>query len=194
MKCRVSAAVRRTHSTNKVTQAMTAILVEAFGSIVNEELRVEDVSLEDAMGVALQRIDNYSVLSLEGVDKIYTGMNGDVTHALQDAVEALDMDVEIQPFYPNVKNIQEEDDVDYQTAWKQGFTWRNNRLFIEDEDDDRQETVEAAVRIGDAGNNGEALLQHARRKGVVAIDINLDDLVERDLAYASSDDAAAAEA
>ncbi len=168
-----------------------SILVEAFGSIVNEDLRVEDVSLEDVMSVALQRIDNHAVLSLDDVDKLYTGMNGDVTHALQDAIDTLDLDLEVQPFYPNVKNIQEEDDVDYQTAWKQGFTWRNNRLFVEDEDDDRQETVSAAVRVGDAGNNGEALLQHARRKGVVAIDINLDDLVERDLAYSSADSGSA---
>jgi len=161
------------------------VLIEAFGSIVNEELRTEDVSLEDAMAVALQRLD--TIVGTDDIDTIYTGMNGDVTHALQDAVDTLNLDVDVQAFYPNVKNIMEEDDIDYQTAWKQGFTWRNNRLFVNDEDDERQETVSLCVRVGDAGNNGEALLQHARRKGVPALDLNLDDLVEKNAAYGGSE-------
>jgi len=166
---------------------MTAILVEAFGSIVNQDLRVEDVDLEEVAAVGLQRIDD--IIGLDGVETVYTGMNGDVTFALQDAVETLGLDVEIQAFYPNVSNIADEDDIDYNTAWKNGFTWRNNCLFVEDDEDDDRETVDATVRLGDAGNNGEALLQHARRKGVPALDINLDDLVDKDAAYGDGETA-----
>ena len=165
---------------------MNAILVEAFGSIVNENLRVEDTDLDEVMAVALQRLD--SIVGLDDVETVYTGMNGDVTFALQDAVETLGMDVEIQAFYPNVSEIAEEDDIEYNQAWKNGFTWRNNCLFVEDEEDDQRETVGLTVRVGDAGNNGEALLQHARRKGVPALDINLDELVQKDEAYGEAED------
>ncbi len=173
---------------------MTHILLEAFGGITNEDIRKDDISLEDAMAVALQRISGHPLLSLEEVETIYTGMNGDVTIALQEAVGNLDLDVEIQAFYPNVTDIQDEDDISYQEAWKKGFTWRNNVLFTDDEDDDEQEAVVAAVRVGDAGNNGEALLQHARRKGVAAIDLNLDDLVNKDKAYGGQEADSSAEA
>jgi len=165
------------------------VLIEAFGSIVSEDTRNDDVSLEDAMDAALQRVD--AIVGLDSVESIVTGMNADVTYALQDAVEASDRDIDVRAFYPNVNNIAEEDDVDYQTAWKQGFTWRNNRLFVNDEDDDEQEVVDLCVRVGDAGNNGNALLQHARRKGVPALGLNLDSMVDRSAAYGDDEDSPA---
>jgi hypothetical protein len=167
------------------------ILLEAFGSIVNEDLRSEGVSLEDVLSAGLDELE--AAINMSDVETIVTGMNGDVTHALQDAVEARDMDVDVDAFYPNVSNIADEDDIEYNEAWKKGFTWRNNKLFVADEDSDT-ETVDMTVRFGDAGNNGEALLQHSRRKSVPALDINLDRLVNRDAAYGGGDEAASAEA
>ncbi len=172
---------------------MTSILVEAFGSIGNNELLKDDIALDDTMAVALQRLNKHPVLDFESVDKIYTGMNGEITMALQDAIDTMGVDVEVQAFYPNVTDIQDEDDISYQEAWKKGFTWRNNVLFADNEDDD-EDTVDACIRVGDAGNNGEALLQHARRKGVLAIDINLDDLVNKDEAYGGQEADSSAEA
>ncbi len=156
------------------------VLVEAFGSIVNEELQSEGVSLETVVRDGLEEID--LLIGLDSVDKIITGMNGDVTFALQDIVDEVGYDVEVSAFYPNVNRIAEEDDIEYQEAWKKGFTWRNNKVFTDAEDDDT-DTVDVCVRLGDAGNNGQALLQHARRKGVPAIDINLDHCIDRDAAY-----------
>lgn len=157
------------------------VLIEAFGSIVNDELRDDDVSLQDAMSEALDRVSE--VVDMDAVETIYTGMNADVTFALQDAVEASDIDADVQAFYPNVQEIADEDDVEYQEAWKRGYTWRNNRLFVDDEDDDEQDLVDLVIRVGDAGNNGAALIQQARSKGVLAMDVNLDDMIDRDAAY-----------
>jgi len=165
-------------------------LIEAFGSPVSEEARLEDVDLEDVAAVGLQRLD--ATIGLDDVEKIYTGMNADVTYALMDAVETLDLDIEVQPFYPKVNDIAEEDDISYQDAWKKGFTWRNNRLFVNDEENDEQDLVDLTVRFGDAGNNGQALLQHARRKGVPALDFNLDDLVDKEAAYGDGETEAVA--
>lgn len=166
---------------------MTHVLIEAFGSIVNEDLRSDEVSLADALENGLGRLSDF--VDFSEVEKIYTGMNKDVTYALEDAVESMALDAEVNAFYPNVSNIAEEDDIEYNEAWKKGFTWRNNQLFVEDASDDERDHVSAAVRIGDAGNNGQALLQHARQKQVVAIDINLDDLIDRDAAYGGSEEA-----
>lgn len=165
------------------------VLFEAFGSIVDEDLRQDDMSLEDLMVEALDRVSD--VVDFSNVEKMYTGMNADVTFALQDAVEASDIDVDVQAFYPNVKSIAEEDDVEYNEAWKRGYTWRNNQLFVEDEENDQQDVVSLVIRVGDAGNNGSALLKQARSKGVTGMDVNMDDLIDRDAAYGSSDSVSA---
>ena len=157
------------------------ILIELFGSIVNEDVQKDGVSFQDVAEEALEAVDER--IGLDDVDKVFTGMNADATYALQDAVENMGLDVDVQAFYPNVNNIAEEDDIEWNQAWKNGFTWRNNKLFVDDEEDDEQDLVEIAVRLGDAGNNGEALIAHARRKGVDAMDINLDELVNKDEAY-----------
>jgi hypothetical protein len=166
------------------------ILIEAFGSIVNEDTRKDNVSLEDALVVGLQELGKF--VDFEEVDQVFTGMNSEVTYALEDAVGGIDIpDMTVRAFYPNVNDIMEQDDVEYNEAWKRGYTWRNNQLFIEDTEDDERDTVDLCVRIGDAGSNGSALLQHARTKGVAALDLNIDQVVNRDKAYGSSDQKAA---
>jgi len=94
---------------------MEKILVEAFGSIVSEDLRNDGVSLQDAMSAGLDQLAEQ--IDLDSVEVIVTGMNGDVTHALQDVVEARDLDVDVQAFYPNVNDIAEEDDIDYDEGY-----------------------------------------------------------------------------
>lgn len=168
------------------------VLIEAFGSIVNEDIRDDDMSLEDLMAVALDRVSE--TVDFSDVDTVFTGMNADVTFALQDAVEASDIDADVQAFYPDVSSIAEEDDIDYNEAWKRGYTWRNNQLFVEDDENDQQELVDLVVRVGDAGNSGSALLDQARSKGVTGMDVNLDEFVDRDAAYGDADADAAADA
>lgn len=161
------------------------VLIEVFGSVVNEELRKEGVSLDDVVNEAIDQLDG--VMNMSGVETIYTGMNPEVTYALQDAIEASEFDADVQAFYPNVNEIAEEDDVEYQEAWKRGYTWRNNRLMVNDEEDDEQDIVDLVVRVGDAGNNGSALLKQARSKGVLGLDINLDSMIDRDAAYGGAE-------
>jgi hypothetical protein len=168
------------------------VLLEAFGSIVNDDLRQDDMSLEDLMVEALDRVSD--VVDFSNVDTVYTGMNADVTFALQDAVEASDIDVDVRAFYPDVSNIAEEDDIEYNEAWKRGYTWRNNQLFVEDSENDQQELVSLVIRVGDAGNNGSALLKQARSKGVTGMDVNMDDLIDRDAAYGGNEQSADADA
>ncbi len=169
------------------------VLLEAFGSPVNEELRQDGVSLEDVLNAALDRIGE--AVDLSSVETIITGMNADVTFALQDVVEARDdVDAEVSAFYPNVGRIAEEDDIEYQEAWKRGYTWRNNRLFVNDEEDEDQDVVDLVIRVGDAGNNGAALLKQARSKGVLGMDVNMDDMIDRDAAYGGGDSQADAPA
>jgi len=176
---------------------MTAnnILIEGFGAPINENLLADDVSdVQEVVAAGLDQLDTVLEGGIESFDAIVSGMNASVTHALEDVVEERDLDVEVDPFYPNINNIMEEDDIEYQEAWKQGFTWRNNRVFVDDDEDDEQTLVSLAVRFGDAGNSGEELLRHARRKGVNTMDINLDDMVNRDAAYGDAEADADAEA
>lgn len=156
------------------------ILFEAFGSIKNENMRKDGVTLDDVIAEAFTQLSEF--VNFDDVERIYTGMNADVSYALIDHVNENDLDIEIRTFYPNVNNIAEEDDISRNEAWKKGYTWRNNKLFVEDEDND-QETVDLTVRVGDAGSNGSHLMQQSRQKGVPALDLNLDTLVNRDMVY-----------
>ena len=168
------------------------ILIEGFGSISDEDARQAGLSLEDVVQVGLKRLDD--AIDLTTVDTIFTGMNQDFTYALQDAVAAIygdrdAYDIEVEAFYPDVQQFQEEDETSYSEAWKRGYTWRNNVLFGAIDSNEEQETVSLTVRFGDAGSNGQALLKHARRKGIHAMDFNLDDLIDRDEAYGTAEDA-----
>ena len=159
------------------------VLLEGFGAPLNENLLADDTDPVDVAQRAIDELDDY--FGLDNIATIVTGMNTDFTHNLEDLLE--DTDVEVEPFYPNITNIMEEDDLEYQDAWKQGFTWRNNKVLINDEDDDDQTVVDLVVRLGDAGDNGQELLRHARRKGVNNFDINADDMIDRDAAYGDTE-------
>ena len=157
------------------------VVLEAFGSITNENARNDDVDLIDVAVAGLEEID--ALVGLDNIGTIFTGMGPEFTNCLEEIEEHNDeFDIDVQPFYPNISNIMEEDDVDYNTAWKRGFQWRNGILFDRDPDDD-QYTVDLAVRLGDSASSGVPMLKRARRKGVTGIDINLDRLVDRDVAY-----------
>ena len=162
------------------------LLFEMFGSIKNEELRKDDVELEAAFDQLSEFVD------FGELERIYTGMNKDVTYGLMDYVNENNLNIEIRSFYPNVGDIADEDDISYSEAWKRGFTWRNNQLFKETDDD--QEVVDLAVRVGDAGSNGSHLLEHARQKSIPALDINVDQVVDRDRVYGDTSETSRASA
>lgn len=153
------------------------ILFEMLSSITNEKYLQEDVSFEDVVAEAVETLQQY--VDLENVDTIFTGMNENVTRTLTEHVEENNIDVEVTSFYPNVSKWAEEDGIDYNQAWKEGFTWRNNQLFTTAGDDE----VHLTVRVGDAGASGQALLEQSRQKGVDALDLNLDHLINRDAVY-----------
>lgn len=168
------------------------VLLEAFGSITNENIRNEGVSLEDVAVEGLRRVDE--LLDLDEVGTIFTGMNEDFTNVLEDLAEESDeFDIEVQPFYPNIGDIMDEDDVDYNTAWQSGFNWRNGVLLDRNPDED-QDSVQAVVRLCDASGSGEELVRQAYQKGALSVSINLDHLVDRDKAYGGGDSEADAEA
>lgn len=164
------------------------ILFEMLSSITNEEYLQENVSFEDVVAEAVDTLQQY--VNFEDVDTIFTGMNENVTRTLTQYVEENDIDVEVTSFYPNVSKWAEEDEIDYNQAWKEGFTWRNNQLFTTAGDDE----VHLTVRVGDAGASGQALLEQSRQKGVDALDLNLDHLIDRDAVYGNGDTTANASA
>lgn len=166
------------------------LLLELFGSIKNEEVRKDDVELVDVVEAAFDQLGEF--VDFGEIDRIYTGMSKDVTYTLIDHVNDNDLDIEIRSFYPNVADIADEDGISYGEAWKRGFTWRNNQLFRDTDDD--QEVVDLAVRVGDAGSNGSHLLEQARRKGVPALDLNVDEVINRDLVYGEASESSTASA
>lgn len=177
---------------------MTRILVEAFGSIKNDEVRQEGVSLEDAMSIALDRID--SAVGLDGVEELITGMDQEVTYALMDAVEASEHDINVNADYFDRETIESkfgDDDDDFQHKWRLAYNLRNQNLLSDTTDDGEfgTEPVDAVVRVGDAGSNGEELLRQARQKGITAFDVNIDKAVlDLDAAYGGDEQEAEAEA
>lgn len=176
---------------------MSVIVLEAFGSIKNEDLRLDDVSLQTVMETALDRVD--SIISLDEVDSIITGMDQEVTYALMDAVEASEHDVEVDPDYfdrDTIEGFGDEDD-DFQQKWRLAYNLRNRNLLSDTTSDEEfgSEPVDAVVRVGDAGSNGEELLRQARRKGVPAVDVNIDkQTLDLDAAYGGDEEQAEAEA
>jgi len=155
------------------------VLLETFGSIVSEDNRKANLTLEDVVRVGLQNLDD--LIGIDEVDQIITGMNADVTEALQQVVDEDDLNIEVRAFYPNVNDFREdEDEMSYREAWQEAYGWRNDCVFNPDHD---SPTADLTVRFGDAGSNGAELLAHSRRKGVTALDINLDDTVDKSAAY-----------
>lgn len=167
-------------------QPMTRkILIEAFGALTTNDTYSGDLDRETIAEATLQEID--SLIDLSSIDTIVTGMNPEFTYALQHAINALDLDINVNAFYPDVNSIKEQDNISYQEAWQRGYTWRNNKLFVANDSNDQQTVVDAAIRVGDADSSGVAMLEQARRKNVPAIDINLNGLIDRDLTALASD-------
>lgn len=161
------------------------ILIEAFGALTTNDTYSGDLDRETIAKATLQELD--SLIDLSSIDTIVTGMNPEFTYALQHAINSLNVDINVNAFYPDVNSIKEQDNISYQEAWQRGYTWRNNKLFVANDSNDQQSVVDAAVRVGDADSSGIAMLEQARRKNVPAIDINLDGVVDRDLAALASD-------
>jgi len=171
------------------------ILLEAFGSIKDKEAREDGVSLVDVLVDGLERVDQ--MISLDEIDTIVTGMSADVTYALEDAVDEMGLDIDVEAFWIDAEKWADEDDVSYNQGWQNGFTWRNDQVFIEDDDNEEQVLVDATVVLGDAGSSGLDLVRQSRQRGVPAMTFNLDDNVDRDVAYGddeSTDEADESEA
>lgn len=157
------------------------ILFEMLSSITNDEYLQDGTSLEDVVAEAVEHLQQY--VDFDNVETIFTGMNSEVTTELTKHVDENNIDVEVRRFAPNVSQWADEDDIEYKQAWQEAFTWRNNQLFTTAGDDE----VHLTVRVGDAGRSGQSLLEQSRRKGVDALDINLDNLIDRDAVYGDED-------
>lgn len=159
---------------------MTKLVFEAFGSIKDEETRDDDASLEDVVKAALERL----AVPLSHIDTIVTGMDPDVTYALEDVVEDLDADIHVRALYPDNWDELVEEHGDRATAFKEYFSWRNRALAEGSED---YEPADMFVRVGDASYDGVELLSQGKSKRVPAVDINMDDMIDRDKAYDSDE-------
>ncbi|WP_435181465.1 hypothetical protein [Halorussus sp. AFM4] len=164
----------------------TEVLVEMFGHYKNEETRM---TTEDGETIPLKEIARAMFqkagVGLETIDVIHTGMDAEVTEALEELAEESEFDVEVEVFYPNVKDwIANSDDLtedDYGKAWGEAFSWRNRCLMLESKEkyDDADFTI-----VGmDSSRSGEGLTRDARKYGNVVIQAPLKEYVDWDAVF-----------
>lgn len=168
-------------ATAAASNEITRIDIHAFGDcLTDDDKRVhpetgEDLSLTEAMQIALQRID--PIVDLSSIDLITTGLNQDVTHALDDAVDAeLGDDVEFEVFMMKAKQFLDDDDVDgWEDAWAKMARRRNETLTA---DEDGTTGTDLMVRITDGGRSGEPYMRQGLKGGVPVINISLSDCID----------------
>lgn len=155
--------------------------IHAFGDcLTDDDKRIhpetgERISLEDALSIALQRLD--PIVDLSSIDLITTGLNQDVTHALDDAVQdELGDDVEFEVFMMRAKQFLDDDDVDdWDDAWAKMARRRNETLTA---DEQGTTGTDMMVRITDGGRSGEPYMRQGLKGGVPVINISLSDCID----------------
>ncbi len=160
---------------------VTRIDIHAFGDcLTDDDLRIhpetgEQLSLADALQIALQRLD--PVVDLSTIDLITTGLNKEVTYALDDAVEAeLGDDVEFEVFMMRAKQFLDDDDVDgWDDAWAKMARRRNETICA---DEEGTTGTDLMVRITDGGRSGETYMRQGLKGHVPVINISLSDCID----------------
>lgn len=158
---------------NESDQNGPRIVAETFGAVNNEDALTADRH-EVVRGV-LQRLRDL-LGDISGATFI-TGMNEEYTYALLDVIDEDNLDMDVEVFYPPVNDIMEEDDVSRPEAWQRGYTWRNAQALSGDD------AASIVLRLGDHGDNGQALLRQARHEGAIAIDMVLEEYFDPEVAY-----------
>lgn len=156
--------------------------IHAFGDCLNDaDKRVhpetgEPLSMTEAMKIALQRLD--PIVDLGSLDLITTGLNEDVTHALDDAIDEVagDADIEFEVFMMKAKQFLDDDDVNgWDEAWAKMAQRRNETITS-----DKAGTTgtDLMVRITDGGRSGEHYMRQGMKGGVPVISISLSDCID----------------
>lgn len=164
----------------------TEVLVEMFGHYKNEETRMtteegDTIPLKEIARAMFQKAG----VGLDSIDVIHTGMDAEVTEALEELAEESEYDVEVEAFYPNVKDwIANSDDLtedDYGKAWGEAFSWRNRCLMLESKED--YDDVDFTIVGMDSSRSGEGLTRDARKYGSVVIQAPLKEYVDWDAVF-----------
>lgn len=164
---------------------MNRILLELAGSVKSEACRKDDVTLEHVILEALSHLEQRMHVDMDELDGIVTGVDYEVTEAMRRVVDERYDDLDVKHFFPKINKIREEDNVPYDEAWQSGFEWRNLQLLDPNEDSDYP-AVDFVVRVGDASNSLQQMLKMAGNKNVPAVNLQVDNLVDRDVAYGGS--------
>jgi len=155
--------------------------IHAFGDcLTDNDLRVhpetgDPLSLTEALQIALRRVD--AVVDLSTIDLITTGLNQEVTHALDDALDAeYGDDIAFEVFMMKAKKFLDDDDVDdWDDAWKKMARRRNETITS---DSDGTTGTDLMVRITDGGRSGETYTRQGLKGGVPVINISLSDCID----------------
>lgn len=167
---------------------MTHAMIEMFGGIVSENARKPGVSLDDVAVEGLEHLDQ--IIGIDDIDTITTGMSDrdgqPVVDALENAVDALDADIEIKVVNGPIDEVMKERHTEYEEAIPIAMSHRFNPGDTVAKYD--IDLLDIVVRFGDAGEVGNSMLEHANWSHITALDINLDSLIDRDIAYAIDED------
>lgn len=163
--------------------SINRIDIHAFGDcLTDDDLRVhpetgESLSLSEALQIALRRID--AVVDLSSIDLITSGLDQEITYALEDAVEAeYGNDISFEVFMMKAKSFLDDDDVDgWDQAWKKMARRRNETITSDPEDTTGTDLM---VRITDGGRSGETYTRQGIKGGVPVITISLSDCIDWD--------------
>jgi len=174
----------------------TEVLVEMFGHYKNEDERMttkegDTIPLKEIARAMFQKAG----VALETIDVIHTGMDAEVTEALEELAEESDADVEVEAFYPNVNdwiaNSDEFTEDDYGKAWGEAFSWRNRCLMLESKKD--YDNVDFTIVGMDSSRSGEGLTRDARKYGNVVIQAPLKEYVDWDAVFDEEEEESASE-
>lgn len=168
-------------TSNASADAITRIDIHAFGDCLTDaDKRVhpetgKDLSLTEAMQIALRRLD--PIVDLSTIDLITSGLNQDITHALDDAMdEELDHNIEFEVFMMPAKKFLDDDDVDgWEDAWAKMARRRNETITA---DKDGKTGTDLFVRITDGGRSGEPYMRQGLKGDVPVINISLSDCID----------------
>ncbi len=136
--------------------------IHAFGDhITNADKRVhpetgDPITLEEVLRIALKQLDQ--IVDLSTIDLITTGIDEEITHALDAALESeVDDQVEFEVFMMKAKNFLDDDDVDsWNEAWAKMARRRNEILTT---DNNGRPGTDLMVRITDGGRAGETYMR-----------------------------------
>lgn len=154
--------------------------IQGFGNCLkDDDKRIhpetgEKLSLVETMQIALRRID--AIVNLSTVNMVTSGLDQDISHAIDDALELENHDIEFEVFMMKAKNFLGDNDVDdWNDAWEKMV---RRRAQIMCEDRDGTTGTDLMVRITDGGYSGEQYMHEGLSNGVPVINISMSDCID----------------